>query len=99
MYIHRRHFAHCLNNHADEPLSDPYAKSFIAAYGFAVKLLNLTKTHFRLDPEMTLSCWPCWEHSITATVSNSTAGLSQTLFSKSYALDYHRVCSDAVHRQ
>lgn len=70
MYIHRRHFAHCLNNHADEPLSDPYAKSFIAAYGFAVKLLNLTKTHFRLDPEMTLRVWPCWEHSVTAAVSD-----------------------------
>ncbi|KLO10056.1 hypothetical protein SCHPADRAFT_999838 [Schizopora paradoxa] len=107
MYIHRRHFAHCLNNHADEPMSDPCkeairsalgkyldnpahswsrtaiwqrrvsdgnlhtassTRSFIAAYGFAVKLLNLTKTHFRLDPDMTLRCWPCWEHSVTATI-------------------------------
>jgi len=68
MYTHRNYFARALLEHPKHPLESPFARSFLACFSCATIILKLTRENFRRDPDMTLRCWPIWEHSIAATI-------------------------------
>lgn len=70
IYIHRTFFAQALLDNPDNPLSSPYAPSFLAANRCASVLIKSFIHHFERCPDLCGRFWGIWTHTFSACVSH-----------------------------
>ncbi|KAI0730863.1 fungal-specific transcription factor domain-containing protein [Earliella scabrosa] len=68
IHIHRTFFAQALLDHPTNPLSSPYAPSFLAANRCASILLRSFLHHWNRSPEICSRFWSMWTHAFSAAV-------------------------------
>ncbi|KAI0367566.1 hypothetical protein BV20DRAFT_970323 [Pilatotrama ljubarskyi] len=68
IHIHRTFFAQALLDHPTNPLSSPYAPSFLAANRCASILLRSFLHHWNRSPEICSRFWGMWTHAFSAAV-------------------------------
>ncbi|KAM5534515.1 hypothetical protein V8D89_011847 [Ganoderma adspersum] len=68
IHIHRTFFAQALLDHPMNPLSSPYAPSFLAANRCASILLRSFLHHWNRSPEICSRFWGMWTHAFSAAV-------------------------------
>ncbi|KAI0675641.1 fungal-specific transcription factor domain-containing protein [Trametes maxima] len=68
IHIHRTFFAQALLDHPSNPLSSPYAPSFLAANRCASILLRSFLHHWNRSPEICSRFWGMWTHAFSAAV-------------------------------
>ncbi|KAH8113139.1 hypothetical protein DFH11DRAFT_1878702 [Phellopilus nigrolimitatus] len=68
LFIHRNFFACAMLEHPANPLSSPFALSFLSAYSNAIKLLRVMRATFEQNSQVMLRQWPIWAHTLTAAV-------------------------------
>lgn len=69
IYIHRTFFAQALLDHPENPLSSPYAPSFLAANRCASVLIKSFLHYFERCPDLIGRFWGIWTHAFSAAVS------------------------------
>ncbi|KIY49731.1 hypothetical protein FISHEDRAFT_7362, partial [Fistulina hepatica ATCC 64428] len=67
LYIHRCFFAHALSTSPIDPISSPYAPSFLAGYRSACGLIASIKKQFTLFSEVS-RMWVLWTHAFSSAV-------------------------------
>ena len=70
LYIHRTFFAQALLDNPSNPLSSPYAPSFLAANRCASVLVKSFIHHYERCPDLCARFWGIWTHAFSAAVSN-----------------------------
>ncbi|KAI0794297.1 fungal-specific transcription factor domain-containing protein [Fomes fomentarius] len=68
IHIHRTFFAQALLDHPTNPLSSPYAPSFLAANRCASILLRSFLHHWNRSPEICSRFWGMWTHAFSAAI-------------------------------
>ncbi|KAI0091551.1 fungal-specific transcription factor domain-containing protein [Irpex rosettiformis] len=68
IYIHRTFFAQALLDNPDNPLSSPYAPSFLAANRCASVLIKSFIHHFERCPDLCGRFWGIWTHTFSACI-------------------------------
>ncbi|TBU24176.1 fungal-specific transcription factor domain-containing protein [Dichomitus squalens] len=68
IHIHRTFFAQALLDNPTNPLSSPYAPSFLAANRCASILLRSFLHHWNRSPEICSRFWGMWTHAFSAAV-------------------------------
>ncbi|KAI0766121.1 fungal-specific transcription factor domain-containing protein [Trametes elegans] len=68
IHIHRTFFAQALLDNPTNPLSSPYAPSFLAANRCASILLRSFLHHWNRSPELCSRFWGMWTHAFSAAV-------------------------------
>ena len=68
IYIHRTFFAQALLDHPENPLSSPYAPSFLAANRCASVLIKSFLHYYERCPDLIGRFWGIWTHSFSAAV-------------------------------
>ena len=69
IYIHRTFFAQALLDNPENPLSSPYAPSFLAANRCASVLIKSFIHHAERCPDLCGRFWGIWTHTFSACVS------------------------------
>ncbi|KAI0343340.1 hypothetical protein BDW22DRAFT_1374694 [Trametopsis cervina] len=75
IYIHRTFFAQALLDHPENPLSSPYAPSFLAANRCASVLIKSFIHHFERCPDLCGRFWGIWTHTFSASIILGTTVL------------------------
>ncbi|GJE93221.1 fungal specific transcription factor domain-containing protein [Phanerochaete sordida] len=68
IYIHRTFFAQALLDHPDNPLSSPYAPSFLAANRCASVLIKSFIHYYERCPDLIGRFWGIWTHAFSAAI-------------------------------
>lgn len=68
LYIHRCFFAEAVSNNPTDPMSSPFAPSFLAGYRSACELINGLRTQFDLFPAQIARFWVLWTHAFSSSV-------------------------------
>ena len=68
IYIHRTFFAQVLLDHPQNPLSSPYAPSFLAANRCASVLIKSFIHYYERCPDLIGRFWGIWTHAFSAAV-------------------------------
>ncbi|KAL1940728.1 hypothetical protein VTO73DRAFT_7769 [Trametes versicolor] len=68
IHIHRTFFAQALLDNPSNPLSSPYAPSFLAANRCASILLRSFLHHWNRSPEICSRFWGMWTHAFSAAI-------------------------------
>ncbi|KAI0682175.1 hypothetical protein BC835DRAFT_1300198 [Cytidiella melzeri] len=68
IYIHRTFFAQALLDNPENPLSSPYAPSFLAANRCASVLIKSFIHHFERCPDLCGRFWGIWTHTFSASI-------------------------------
>ncbi|KIP01519.1 hypothetical protein PHLGIDRAFT_32525 [Phlebiopsis gigantea 11061_1 CR5-6] len=68
IYIHRTFFAQALLDHPENPLSSPYAPSFLAANRCASVLIKSFLHYFERCPDLIGRFWGIWTHAFSAAI-------------------------------
>ncbi|KAG0703549.1 fungal-specific transcription factor domain-containing protein [Suillus ampliporus] len=72
LYIHRCFFAEAVSNNPTNPMSSPYAPSFLAGYRSACELISGLRTQFDLFPAQIARFWVLWTHAFSSSVMLSS---------------------------
>ncbi|KAG1900118.1 fungal-specific transcription factor domain-containing protein [Suillus fuscotomentosus] len=68
LYVHRCFFAEAVSNNPTDPMSSPFAPSFLAGYRSACELINGLRTQFDLFPAQIARFWVLWTHAFSSSV-------------------------------
>ncbi|EKM50097.1 uncharacterized protein PHACADRAFT_264633 [Phanerochaete carnosa HHB-10118-sp] len=68
IYIHRTFFAQALLDHPDNPLSSPFAPSFLAANRCASVLIKSFLHYYERCPDLIGRFWGIWTHAFSAAI-------------------------------
>jgi hypothetical protein len=69
LYVHRCFFAEAVSNNPTDPMSSPFAPSFLAGYRSACELISGLRTQFDLFPTQIARFWVLWTHAFSSSVS------------------------------
>ncbi|KAG1778723.1 fungal-specific transcription factor domain-containing protein [Suillus placidus] len=72
LYIHRCFFAEAVSNNPTNPMSSPFAPSFLAGYRSACELISGLRTQFDLFPAQIARFWVLWTHAFSSSVMLSS---------------------------
>ncbi|KAG2098886.1 hypothetical protein BD769DRAFT_1368676 [Suillus cothurnatus] len=72
LYVHRCFFAEAVSNNPTNPMSSPFAPSFLAGYNSACELINGLRTQFDLFPVQIARFWVLWTHAFSSSVMLSS---------------------------
>ncbi|KAJ8597723.1 hypothetical protein M405DRAFT_836258 [Rhizopogon salebrosus TDB-379] len=72
LYVHRCFFAEAVSSKPTNPMSSPYAPSFLAGYRSACELIGGLRTQFDLFPAQIARFWVLWTHAFSSSVMLSS---------------------------
>ncbi|KAG1769830.1 hypothetical protein EDD22DRAFT_868114 [Suillus occidentalis] len=72
LYVHRCFFAEAVSNNPADPMSSPFAPSFLAGYRSACELISGLRTQFDLFPAQIARFWVLWTHAFSSSVMLSS---------------------------
>ncbi|KAG1872941.1 fungal-specific transcription factor domain-containing protein [Suillus subalutaceus] len=72
LYVHRCFFAEAVSNNPTNPMSSPFAPSFLAGYRSACELISGLRTQFDLFPAQIARFWVLWTHAFSSSVMLSS---------------------------
>lgn len=72
LYVHRCFFAEAVSNNPTNPMSSPFAPSFLAGYRSACELISGLRTQFDLFPTQIARFWVLWTHAFSSSVMLSS---------------------------
>ena len=68
LYIHRCFFVEAVSNFPANPMSSPFAPSFLAGYRNSCEYLGTLRSQFDLFPAETARFWALWAHGFSSAV-------------------------------
>ncbi|KAG2159283.1 fungal-specific transcription factor domain-containing protein [Suillus bovinus] len=68
LYIHRCFFAEAVSSNPTDPMSSPFAPSFLAGYRSACELISGLRKQFDLFPAQIARFWVLWTHAFSSSV-------------------------------
>ena len=95
LYIHRCFFAEAVSNHPANPMSSPFAPSFLAGYRNSCEILGTLRSQFDLFPAQIARLWALWAHAFSSAVRLFIACFNSPLTSVGHVI----VRGDLCHRQ
>lgn len=72
LYVHRCFFAEAVSNNPTDPMSSPFAPSFLAGYRSACELISGLRAQFDLFPTQIARFWVLWTHAFSSSVMLSS---------------------------
>jgi hypothetical protein len=69
LYVHRCFFAEAVSNNPTDPMSSPFAPSFLAGYRSACELISGLPAQFDLFPAQIARFWVLWTHAFSSSMS------------------------------
>lgn len=72
LYIHRCFFVEAVSNFPANPMSSPFAPSFLAGYRNSCEYLGTLRSQFDLFPAETARFWALWAHGFSSAVMLSS---------------------------